>query len=151
MGDLILFLILLFIAATSGTIIEKLHYKKIKSREIKYFKYPIVSFGKNVESSRKIEKAELVSGSVVLAADGFKSFVFSLKNMFGGRIVPYESVLDRARREAMLRMKEKSLGADIIVNLKIETANLSPACTSKNETPKVAVIVYGTAITYARS
>ena len=152
MEDLILFLIILFVAAASGTIIEKNHYKKIKEREIKHFRYPMVSFEKKVlPNNKKIEKAELVCGSVVLAADGFKGFISGLKNIFGGRVTPYESVLDRARREALLRMKESALGADIIVNAKIETTNLIDINTGKKANPQVSILAYGTAITYARS
>ena len=152
MFDLIVIILVLGFAASTGTIIEKNHYKKIKQREIQTFKLPVLSLDKNsVNINKKIEKVELVTGSVVLAGDGFKAFIFGLKNIFGGRITPFETLLDRARREAILRMKEKAIGADVIVNLKLETANLADLNSGKDEAPKAAIIAYGTAITYAKS
>lgn len=152
MLDLIIFVVFIFFIGSIGSIIEKSHYKKIKEREINTFRLPVLSFDKNsVNNGKKIEKVELVCGSVVLAADNFKAFLYGLKNIFGGRITPYEAVLDRARREAILRMKEKALDADVIVNLKIETSNLSDLNSGKKESPKAGVIAYGTAITYAKS
>ena len=66
--------------------------------------------------------------------------------MFGGNVSAYESVMDRGRREALLRMREKAAksGADIVVNVKIETVLLDPPGVSKN--PKVSVLAYGTAL-----
>ena len=54
----------------------------------------------------KIRSARLVSGSAVISVDYFKRILFSLRNIFGGNVKSYESLLERARREALLRMKE---------------------------------------------
>ncbi len=66
----------------------------------------------------------LVNGSVVIASDYFKQFIASLKNFFGGRLSSHESLLDRARREAMLRMKTQAhvWGAREVVNVKLSTS-----------------------------
>lgn len=66
----------------------------------------------------------LVASSVVVAADYFKTFVGTIKNFFGGRLTTHESLLDRARREAVCRLKEKALkaGASQILDLHIETS-----------------------------
>ena len=45
--------------------------------------------------------------------------------MFGGRVSAYETLVDRARREAILRMKEEAKGADIILNMRLETSSIS--------------------------
>ena len=58
--------------------------------------------------------------------------------------------MKRARREAVLRMREKAKNADIIVNLRLETAMLNTEDNNNNQLPKVSVIAYGTAITYER-
>ena len=71
-------------------------------------------------NSNTIENAELVTGSVVISVDYFKRFVSFLRDIFGGRVGAYESLIDRARREAILRMKENAKGADIILNLKLK-------------------------------
>ena len=150
MGDLLLLLIILGVTYSIGSTIEKNHYKKIKRREIALIKKPIINFGaKTWNTSKKIKKAELVTGEVVIAGDYFKEFVASIKNMFGGRLTTYESIMDRGRREAILRMREKARNADCIINARIESVMLNDLYTNKG-VPQCALIAYGTAITYER-
>jgi uncharacterized protein YbjQ (UPF0145 family) len=52
-----------------------------------------------------------VSGSVVVSVDYFKRFLAGLRTLVGGRVTSYETLLDRARREAILRCKETRAGA----------------------------------------
>ncbi len=88
----------------------------------------------------------LVSGSVVIANDYFKTFVAGLRNLFGGKISTYETLLDRARREAVLRMKDqaKALGAEAVFNVKYESSNISGQYNKK--LPILEVHAYGTAL-----
>ncbi len=154
MGDLLVLIISLVVAYNVGSLVEKRHYKSIKEREIRFLRYPSINFSKNVIDEQSVVKSELVSASVVIACDFFKYFVAGLKTIFGGNISAYESVLDRGRREAILRIKEKALsaGAGSIVNLKIETIMLDPPNENQKNVnaPKVCVVAYGTALTYAK-
>jgi uncharacterized protein YbjQ (UPF0145 family) len=88
----------------------------------------------------------LVSGSAVIADDYFKSLVASLHNLFGGRMRSYESLLDRARREAVLRMKAQArrAGAGMIVNVKMQTFAVPGR--KPGSTRAVEVLAYGTAL-----
>ena len=148
MENLIITLILLIITYTTGNIIEKKHYKKIKRREIALLRNPIVSFGaKKWTTKRPIKSIEFVSGEAVISGDYFKNFIAGIKNFFGGKLTPFESVMDRARREALLRMREKAINANIIVNARVEAIMLNHS-TRKNSVPKCAIIAYGTAVTY---
>ena len=104
MGDILLLLILLAITYTTGCIIEKNHYNKIKKREIALFRQPHVTF---------------------------------------------ESVLDRGRREAILRMREKARYANFIINTRIESVMLNDVY-GKESVPQCAIIAYGTAVTYEK-
>ena len=146
--DLIILVVCLIICYFTGNIIEKNHYKKIKQREIALYKSPCISFGKPVLKDSTIKNGFLVSGCIVIGCDYFKAFVAGLKNLFGGNVSAYESVLDRGRREAILRMREQavSMGAKSVVNVKIETIMVDPIGTKTN--PKVCITAYGTAIKY---
>lgn len=150
MGDIIALLTtlaLLITAYFTGSAVEKKHYAEIKAREIKLMKFHTTSIGnKMVTSDSPIKKMELVTGCAVIASDYFKDFISSFRTFFGGRMVSYESLIDRARREATLRMRESAIGASAIINMKIETTVLSDPLA--NEPAQVAVIAYGTAITY---
>lgn len=149
--DLLILIIALVITFTTGSIIEKNHFKKIKAREKKLLNQPFVSFDKKSYSNKKpIKKIEMVTGEVVISGDYFKSFVSAFRNLIGGRMVSYESLMERARREAILRMREKARGANIIVNTKIESTMINNPNDAQNTLPQVAVIAYGTAISYGQ-
>jgi uncharacterized protein YbjQ (UPF0145 family) len=151
MNDLLLVLLLLVITYFTGRIIDKNHYKDIQKREIALIKKPIITFGAKKWTTKKpIKDIRMVTGEVVIAGDYFKSFVAGIKNIFGGRLTSYESILDRGRREAILRMREKAKNANIIVNVRIETVMLNSDQTQKNMPPQCAIIAYGTAVTYAK-
>lgn len=148
MEDILFLLIILGITYTTGSIIEKKHFENIKKRERALIKKPIISFGaKTWNTNKKIKKIELVSGECVISGDYFKNFVASLKNLFGGRLTTFESVLDRGRREAILRMREKAIGAHYIINTRIESIMINDNYT-KESVPQCAIIAYGTAVTY---
>lgn len=149
--DLLVLIVILGLTFTTGSIIEKNHFKKIKAREKALLRQPFVSFDKKSYSSKKaIRKVEMVTGEVVISGDYFKSFVSSFRNLIGGRMVSYESLMERARREAILRMREKALGAHIIVNTRIESTMINNPNDPQNNLPQVAAIAYGTAITYEK-
>ena len=144
---LVIGIIALFVCFITGTIVEKEHYKSIRKREIKLYKAPYITCGKKIKSP-KIKESFLVASSVVIGCDHFKAFLASLRNIFGGNVSAFESVLDRGRREAVLRVREQAIsrGAKTIANLRIETVMLNPLGASK--TQQVCVTAYGTAIKY---
>lgn len=139
---------LIAIGLIVGTILENKHYVTIKEREKASLQLPVITLS-NHEQDRELQKAYLVTGSVVISVDYFKRFLAALRNIFGGRVMAYESLVDRARREAILRMKEKCLSADIIINLRIETSTISKQGRSGQKSVGcVEAIAYGTAIQY---
>lgn len=88
----------------------------------------------------------LVTGNVVISVDCFKRFVAALRNLFGGRVTAYETLLDRGRREALLRMKDQAetLGTGLVLNIKFETASISKG--AGNTIDCIEVLAYGTAL-----
>jgi len=144
MIDLIILATLLATGYFFGQYFEKKHYKSIIMREHTYRN--IVAVCSRIPPlSETPEASILVTGSVVISVDYFKRFLASLRTLIGGRVVSYESLLDRARREAILRMKEKadSLGADKIFNIKLETASISK--NARGGIGSIEVLAYGSA------
>lgn len=143
--DLLIAIALLIICYFTGRTREKRHYKSIREREVKLYKQPHINFSKNVNISQPVKNAQLVSASVVIGCDYFKVFLASLRNIFGGNVSAYESVLDRGRREAILRIRESAyrMKADLVMNIKIETVMLSEQTMSQ-----VCITAYGTAVEY---
>lgn len=144
MADLIIFLVLLALGYGFGRYAEKSHYKSIIEREQRLNGLPAVVT--RIPPTDAVYQAELVSGSVVVSVDYFKRFIAALRNLVGGRVTSYESLLDRARREAMLRMKEEAeaLGADYVFNVKLETSRISQ--NARGNIGSVEVLAYGTAL-----
>lgn len=145
MGDfieLILFGVSIGLGYFFGKTIEKKHYASIKERESQTRLLPVIT-SKNLVSSQTIANSRLVSGNVAISADAFKLLLAGLRNIFGGGIGAMETLVDRARREAILRMKEQANGADIILNMRIETSMVT-------QVGSVEVFAYGTAIYYQR-
>jgi uncharacterized protein YbjQ (UPF0145 family) len=93
-----------------------------------------------------IRSARLVYGSAVISVDYFKRILASLRNIFGGKVKSYESLVDRARREAMLRMKAMAGDATVIVNVRIETSAIGKQSKRKN-IGCLEAVAYGTALT----
>lgn len=128
-----------------GTAVERKHYRSIATREKETLHLPI-STRKTVQEGdqQRILEATLAYGSVVVSIDRFKRFLAGLRNIFGGEVASYASLIDRARREAFLRMKESHPRADYFVNCRIETSTLSNG--QGRAVGTVEVLAYGTAI-----
>lgn len=146
--ELIIFLSLIVVGYISGRIVESRHYRSIVIREQEFLPLPAVTLKHALDETREVARAELVAGSVVVSVDYFKRFLAGLRNFFGGRVKSYETLVDRARREAILRMKAEAKGADIILNMRLETASISKG--ARKTIGSVEVLAYGTAVTYKR-
>ncbi|MCK5288200.1 MAG: heavy metal-binding domain-containing protein [Candidatus Omnitrophica bacterium] len=150
MGDLVVLIFILAGTYLIGTkVIEKNHYKSISKREKKFLFLPAISSKNIIEQTQVIERAEMVYGNVVISIDFFKKFLGGIINLFGGEMTSYETVIDRARREAILRMKESSPDSDIIINTRIETSSIGQSI--KKNAGCSEIIAYGTAIKYKGS
>jgi uncharacterized protein YbjQ (UPF0145 family) len=141
-------LIFIITAMITGSILEKRHFRSIEERENELSGIPILNT-KKYPREQPIEKVQFVSGSVVVSIDYFKRFLAGLRQIFGGEVKAYVSLVDRGRREATLRMKEKCRDADLVVNFRIKTSSISKG--KKNKIGSVEVFAYGTAIRYAKS
>jgi uncharacterized protein YbjQ (UPF0145 family) len=132
-----------------GSYVERKHYAAIRSREAATAGLPII-VSKTLEAGRVVRDAHLVFTAVVISHDHFKRFLANLRSIFGGRIRSYDTLMDRARREALLRLKEQCPDASLIANLRLETSTLSKNRGNRGVVA-VEVIAYGTAIRYGDS
>lgn len=143
--EIIIILSLLILGYFFGRRAEKNHFESIIKRERWY--RSILTFSERLPPIQpEGTDSKLVTGNVVISVDYFKSFVANLKTLVGGRLTTYESLLERGRREAILRMKEeaKRLGATSIFNVKVETASISKG--SNQGVGSIEVFAYGTAL-----
>jgi uncharacterized protein YbjQ (UPF0145 family) len=143
--DIVVFAVLLTIGCVAGRITEKRHYASIRRRE-KTLAGVLIFTNRFPPSLQSTQSSALVSGSVVISEDYFKRALASLQSLFGGRLKSYESLLDRARREAVLRMKQAAhgQGARMIINVKFQTFSIPGR--QSNSFGAVEILAYGTAL-----
>lgn len=149
--DLFIFLALLLCGYIVGSLTERRHYRSIETREKALVKLAVVTAEGRFDPTQ-VKDAFLVNGSVVISTDYFKRLLAILRNIFGGRVKAYESLVDRARREAILRMKEQARagGAQMVVNLRLETATIGRSANRKKRIGSVEAMAYGTAVVIER-
>lgn len=138
------FIALVLLGFTTGTIVERRHYARIRKREAE--SDVMVFSDRNVPDGMGHHTQQLVIGSVVLSNDYFKAMLAGLRKLFGGNIGAYETLLDRGRREAVLRLKDEAsaLNAKMVINVKFETSSISKG--DQNNLTTIEVMAYGTAL-----
>ncbi len=144
MWDLVIFVTLVVIGYVVGRILEARHYRSIRAREQEL--RDIMLFASRFPPTLEPLQQDLVAGSVVVSADYFKVVVAGLQSIVGGRMKTYETLLDRARREAILRMKEEARGrgSKMIVNVKFQTFSIPGR--KAGSLKGVEMLAYGTAL-----
>jgi len=148
-AELFVLLVPLFVIVVAwvvGTVNERRHYASIRAREAATASLPAVTLRSAIDE-RPVADVRLVTGHVVISIDRFKRLLASWRTIFGGRVRSYESLVDRARREAVLRLKEQAAGADIILNLRLDTSNISQTNRDRG-TGAIEVVASGTAVRY---
>ena len=136
--QIVLFLILFAVGWGFGRHIEQKHLCELDEKE-KQFAHIRIDTHRFVETSAT---GQLVSSNVVISHDYFKYVIANIQNFFGGRLTSYESVVERARREAIIRLKQEAhaMGANHIMGIRLNTTELGM------QGGMVEVFAYGTAI-----
>lgn len=140
--NLALPLALLTVGYFVGRVLERRHYASIRLRE-RELQAVVALTTRYVPEGVAVRSASLVSGSVVVSSDYFKSFVAGFRNLVGGRFRGYESLLERARREALLRLKlqARDQGSMLVIGVRFQTTRVA-----SSSIPSVEVMAYGTAL-----
>jgi uncharacterized protein YbjQ (UPF0145 family) len=104
--------------------------------------------GIRVNTSKTLPNCEpegctLLIGSVVVAHDYFRTLIIVVRRFIGGNIKPYERLVQRGRREALIRLKEEAemRGIDQVVNIRFGTSAVTGRFLHAIE-----MVAYGTGI-----
>lgn len=145
MGGFLIAGLLLIIGIIFGSMNERKHFVQIEKAETELSDIKVLNI-KTLPDNLETGGA-LVSGNVVIAVDYFKVFIAGFIMLFGGRVSAYEKMMERARREALIRMQReaKELGADAIYNTRIE---FSAVGQRPNKIGGAELLAYGTAVRY---
>ena len=134
---------LLYLALGWGTAfwLERRHFQDIEQRERKLAHIHITMTD---PKTNQAGMGAMHMGSAVVAHDLFRRLFIALKKVFGGNVRHYERLVERGRREAILRLKEQASasGASEIQNIRLQTTNIK----SGGIVRAVEVLAYGTSV-----
>ncbi len=136
--QIIIFAILFSVGFGFGRYNERKHFRYLDEQEqrLVYIRVNNSRFAVSEYSG------QMISSNVVISHDYFKYAIANVQNMLGGRLTSYESVVERARREAIVRLKleAEKIGATQIMGIRLSTTELGM------QGGMVEVFAYGTAI-----
>lgn len=146
MGSILFAGLLLLVGIIFGSMNERKHFAYIEQAEAELSDIKVLNIKTLPDNLEK--GGALVTGNVVIAVDYFKVFIAGFIMLFGGRMNAYEKMMERARREALVRMQReaKRLGADAIYNTRIE---FSAVGQRPNKIGGAELLAYGTAVKYS--
>ena len=136
--QIIIFAILFCVGFGFGRYNERKHFRYLDEQEqrLAYIRVNNSRFAVSGYSG------QMISSNVVISHDYFKYAIANVQNILGGRLTSYESVVERARREAIVRLKleAEKIGATQIMGIRLSTTELGM------QGGMVEVFAYGTAI-----
>lgn len=134
------FFALLLLGLVAGSIAANKHERSLQEREQALGNFMLTTIEHPDGSDGR-----LVTGSTVIAFDFFRRLAIVLRKLVGGRFRIHERMMDRARREAILRMAEqaKDQGANAVHNIRLLNTNLGHSGSAMGG---CEVLAYGTAV-----
>ncbi len=125
---------------------EKKHLRLLAEREARFTNVMVTDL-KHIPPNWRCSQAQLVQGQAVIASDYFKTFAARLRNFFGGEVRSLETLMARARREALLRMTEEAaaVGANAVWCVRLETSTIGRG-NARRGMAIAEVFAYGTAL-----
>lgn len=133
---------LLLLAFFTGRYMERSHNKSLDEREAQFADI-ITTNLKSFALTEKAARSGIVHGEVVVGSDYFKTTIAYIKSLFGGNLRSVESLMIRARREALLRMLEqaRAQNATHVINIRFESSPVGGEKMIASE-----IHAYGTAV-----
>ena len=135
------FSIIAIVGWAVATWFERRHFREMDEREVVLDDITLSTL-KNVNSGIS-DEVMLLTGSVVISHDYFRTLLIIIKKIIGGNIFAYERLINRARREAIIRLKEEARvqGMNKIINIRFGSALVGPKFLTAIE-----MVAYGTGV-----
>ena len=145
-GQIGIAVLLLALGFGVGGYTERKHIKRLNAREFEC-KGVLVSTLSSHPYADSAAGSTMVIGECVIATDYFKSFITKLKKIIGGELRAYLSLMDRARRESVIRLVDaaQEQGYDAVCNVRFVSADVGGSSSNKKGSAMVAIIASGTA------
>ena len=125
---------------------ERRHLRDLERREHETADMIVTQLKTFPHGARGASPPTILFGEAVIATDYLKTFFAKLRNIFGGRVGSYQIMLERARREALMRIIEqaRSQGYNAVCNVRLETADVGGS-SSRRRAAMAAILASATA------
>lgn len=145
--ELIVLGILLALGLFVGGYTERRHIRSLDEREANsrdFFISQVRSFPDAVVGATP---PTFVVGEAVIATDYLKTFLAGIRKIFGGEMRSYQTLLTRARREALQRVVEQARrsGYNAICNVRFDGLDVGGNSKTKRRIAMVAIMASATA------
>jgi len=133
-----------------GRAVERRHFRLLAEREAAIRGMVISDVRSFPQADPTKPGGEMVTGEAVITDDPLKGFLSKLRRIVGGEIRSYTSLVERARREASLRVLEEAQrrGFNAVCNLRLQTSDITGNAQNSGRrqyTTAIAVLASGTA------
>lgn len=137
---------LLLIAWYAGTAVERSHFRSLALRESQVANILVTDLKSFPFAGVQPKPPRIMVAEVVIATDYLKSFLSALRKIVGGEMRSYLKLVERARREAILRVVEeaKHQGYTAVCNVRLESSDIA-GTTKGRGAAMVTLIASGTA------
>lgn len=141
-------IITLFVGLFFGRRAERRHFEQLARDEAELatmFVTEMKIFPGGVAAG---SRTQMVVGEVAVSSDAYKTFIAAIRKIFGGRLSTYETLMERARREAIVRMLKdaRRQGFDSVCNVRLESVDMGGVNTAaQGGLQMAAILASGTA------
>lgn len=141
------FVFMLVLGLVVGGWRERSHIRRLDQREEATGHVLVTQLTSFPSATAGDRPPTLLIGEAIMATDYLKSFLAGLRNIFGGQVGSYQSLLIRARREALLRIVEEAdrQGYNAVCNVRFENADVGGNTGAQSKIPMAAILASGTA------
>jgi uncharacterized protein YbjQ (UPF0145 family) len=144
---LVVFIFLMSLGYFVGGFMERSHFRSLDERESQNGGFLVTQLKSYPGAVAGPSPPTLLCGEAVISSDYLKTFMASLRKIFGGEMRSYQSLLVRARREALQRVVEEArrLGYNAVCNVRYSSTDISGASKRKAKTVMVTIMASATA------
>lgn len=131
-----------------GRTVEKRHFASLEDREAATKNVLVTQLKSFPKAAASEHPPAFVTSEVVIGSDYLKTWLSAWRNLFGGEMRSFQALTERAKREALLRLVDRTqeLGFNAICNVRVSGADVGGNTSGrKNKVPMAAVIATGTA------
>jgi uncharacterized protein YbjQ (UPF0145 family) len=133
-----------------GGAIERRHLRILDAREAENAGFLITQLKSFPGAVAGSAAPTMLCGEAVISSDYLKTWLSSVRKIFGGEMKSYQSLLVRARREALQRVVDeaRSLGYNAVCNVRYASTDIGGASKRTSKTVMVTLLASGTAYHY---